>query len=123
MRCITTGVDYLKAPDRILTSFFRSEAISHISLFEFILPDNLKLMDNYLKEEYNIDLYQALFKIFSTIKVEHGINNKCKIIFSDQSVNDKLTLSDLAKLIDTGNLSVRGVNIIHLIIRDLLSKS
>ena len=80
-------------------------------------------ISNYLKEEYNIDLYQALFKIFSTIKVEHGINNKCKIIFSDQSVNDKLTISDLAKLIDTGNLSVRGVNIIHLIIRDLLSKS
>ena len=49
--------------------------------------------------------------------------NKCKIIFSDQSVNDKLTISDLAKLIDTGNLSVKGVNIIHLIIRDLLSKS
>lgn len=119
---ITGHKDYLDIKDSVATEFVKNEINKYIATISNNLPINLFLMDEYLRKEYNLSLCEALSLINNNLTVMHDQDNQFKIWISEEVRYNQTRLADIAKLINLGNLSIRGTHLIENIYHYALSK-
>lgn len=73
---------------------------------------NTKAMDNYLNKMYGMSTNEIIEKVGNHIKAS-WVGNVCKINIDTNILEEKsgLTIKSLMKLIDYGNMDVKGLNI------------
>lgn len=119
---ITASIDRLNLRDNLLTQFIKQCCLDYIATFKYSVPADLFLMDEYLRREHQISLYDALVLVINNTLVEHGIGRRLKIVISKDPYNKDFTFSSLAQLICFGNRNVQGTNIVYKMLEYSLSR-
>jgi len=73
---------------------------------------NTKAMDNYLNKMYEMSTYEIVEKVGKHIKTS-WVSDLCQISIDTNALEEKSgqTIKSLIKLIDYGNIDVKGLNI------------
>jgi hypothetical protein len=109
MRIVITDERYIE--DRFAKWLVSEIKMELIQVFD---GDYLQVFSDYLFEKFNIviDIYEAFFKILESIVYSKG-NGSLQIMIDSRDIcmGAPITTVSLAKLIDVGNMEIRGTHI------------